>query len=283
MPVAAADRDVSGRQACHQAIGAPQRGPSQLECQISASCGRSVQRLPPGAVGGERVVDRQQAAAGGDRATHSSAGRRKSIQPISAERVRVAARRWSPPARRAADADRAAAGRSSAWWLTVLWSVTASKSSPAATASAASSTTGSAPSECTVCAWKSPASQRRPSARAGRAGRPLGQRRQPSAGTRGSPGTAATGPSRPSPRRRRRPAGAGAAEHDLPLAGLQLARAVAGGRPVAVIANSRRAPPDQPRKPSGPSQPRSRTPRPTVDVQPTSSPAVAAPARRPAA
>ncbi len=49
-----------------------------------------------------------------------------------------------------------------AWWLVVLWSVTARKSSPALAPSAASPEMLSRPSEWRVWAWKSPANQRRP-------------------------------------------------------------------------------------------------------------------------
>ena len=75
------------------------------------------------------------------------------------------------------------AAASSAWWLIVLWSVTARKSSPRLAASTASSGTVSLPSECTVCECRSPASQRRPGPDPGRqdpARRPVrrGRRRE---------------------------------------------------------------------------------------------------------
>src|SRR4029077_18328495 len=47
------------------------------------------------------------------------------------------------------------AAASSAWWLIVLWSVTARKSSPRLAASTASSGTVSLPSECTGCGCRS--------------------------------------------------------------------------------------------------------------------------------
>ena len=54
----------------------------------------------------------------------------------------------------------AAAAGSSRWWLIVLWSVTARNSRPRLAANLASSGTVIAPSECTVCVCRSPASQR---------------------------------------------------------------------------------------------------------------------------
>ena len=76
------------------------------------------------------------------------------------------------------------AAGSSAWWLTVLWSVIARKSSPLPAASSASSGTVSPPSECTVCVCRSPASQRRP----GPAGRARRGGRSPSASGGGAAG-----------------------------------------------------------------------------------------------
>src|SRR3970040_2042079 len=63
----------------------------------------------------------------------------------------------------------------SSWWVFVLWSVTARKSSPRSIALATSSSTVFSPSEWIVWQWRSPFSQRaRPPERAG----PLPRRRR---------------------------------------------------------------------------------------------------------
>ena len=124
-------------------------------------------RADPADRPGERVVDRQQAAR-----------RLGGIQPFvrlpaEVDPADVAERASVPAVGRdllaGQQGDPIAPGRaaSSAWWLTVLWSVTAMKSRPRPAARTASSATVSTPSECTVCVCRSPASQRRP-ARAGR-------------------------------------------------------------------------------------------------------------------
>jgi hypothetical protein len=192
--------------------------------------------------------------------SQESAGQRKSIHPVSPNTFACPnAVVTSCPGTSVIPYRLAAAG-SSAWWLTVLWSVTAMKSRPRRTARAASSGTVIAPSEWTVCVCRSPASQRYP----GRDGseRPAGR----------SPGTGG--------------AGSGSGSHAVGSVGetsartwyrtpregtwcrpsitCQVAAASSPGRypgvaPAAAIVYQFRAPPDQPRNPAGPMQPRSST------------------------
>ena len=166
MPVAAADRDRAGSQASHQAIVLVHRGSSQLQCHTSTSgglrrIGFSQLTCPPiGWLTDSSPPPRSVAA------SHGSAGSRKSTQPRSPSAPACPVSVVTSWPGISVMPYRAEAQPSSAWWLTVLWSVTARKSSPCSVASRASSGTVSAPSECTVCACRSPASQRCP----GRAG-----------------------------------------------------------------------------------------------------------------
>ena len=149
-----------------------------------------------------------------------------------------------------------------AWWLTVLWSVTATTSRPAATPAAASSAMLNDPSECTVCVCRSHASQVSP-AEAGRVRR-LGR-----SGTGGGSGSASggavagsstsTSASRPGSGILCRPS---STAH---VPGSRYASRDDSGRypgvaAAGVMTNRSRAPPDQPRNPDGPQQPRSTTP-----------------------
>ena len=147
---------------------------------------------------------------------------------------------------------------SAAWWLTVLWSVTARKSRPCPAARRASSATVYVPSEWTVWACRSPASHRCPggagSARVGR---------------RGHGGTSATGG-------RAGVAVLTVSRQPRPAAGIRCSPIITCHTPSgigpgrypgvaqsSVMVNVSLAPPDQPRNaPVGSRQPRSSTPAP---------------------
>ena len=117
-------------QASHQDSGVVQRRSSQLQCQTSISGGRRrIGRTQlTGPANGWLTDSRPPAASVAS--SQSSGSRRKSIQPISPSAPACplsVVTSWPGssviPYRRPAAA-------SSAWWLTVLWSVTARKSSP---------------------------------------------------------------------------------------------------------------------------------------------------------
>ena len=225
---------AAGSQASHQDSGRVQRRSSQLQCQTSSSGGRRrIGRVQLTGPANGWLTDSSPPAAS-VASSQASGSSRKSIQPTSPSAPACppsVVTSW--PGSRVIPYRRLAAA-SSAWWLTVLWSVTARKSSPRPAARAASSETVSSPSECTVCVCRSPASQRRP-ARAGstrRGGR-----------SRGTGGAGAGGArvQRRGGRRglRRQPVAhpvrrdAVHADHHLPGAGLEFPGQVAGRGRVA--------------------------------------------------
>ena len=139
-----------GAHASHHASGrAPGAAGRPRECHTSAS-GRG--RSSASARRSRRPAGGSPTAARHAASTSTATARRGGgSRPSRCRRTRWRARgRWSPPARASAGcrAPHRPAGRC-AWWLTVLWSVTARKSRPAPAASAASSVDRQAPSEWT--------------------------------------------------------------------------------------------------------------------------------------
>ena len=129
-------------QASHQASMFVQRGSSQLQCHTSTSggfrrIGCSQLTCPPiGWLTDSSPPPRSVAA------SHASAGSRKSTQPSSPSAPACPVSVVTSWPGISVTPYRADAPASSAWWLTVLWSVTARKSSPCSVASRASSRHG---------------------------------------------------------------------------------------------------------------------------------------------
>ena len=222
---------AAGSQASHHDSGMVQRRSSQLGCHTSSSGGRRrIGRIQLSGPANGWLTDSSPPPASVS-ASQSSGSRRKSIQPTAPSAFAcppAVVTSWPgssvTPYLRAAPA-------SSACWLIVLWSVMARKSRPRSAASAVSSGTVSRPSECTVCACRSPASQRRPGQRQLPARRPVQRRRRGRRSGRQQAGRTRRG-------LRRYPVAHAVrrdvvhADHHLPDPGLQLARQVSGCGPV---------------------------------------------------